>query len=236
MSIMFVLLLALALVPVVNAEIANHVVISEVQIADNEFVELYNPTNSDIDMTGWHWCYFSSGRNWNESWRDKEFQSGATIPAYGFYLIAIKSGDFPTADWNLGYGEHFLADGSGSVGIFLWNPNTKTPEEAEAGGIDAVAWGSVNYVKEGTEATALGSGKSLQRKVNATITEDGYGPAWDSNNNSADFFIQALPNPQNSTWVVEHGPLPPVPELPSIILFAIGLIALAGYALYTKKK
>lgn len=202
--------------------IADHVVISEVQIAEDEFVELYNPTSSDINMTGWHWCYFPSG--WNESWRNKEFQGGAVIPAYGFYLIAIKSGDFPTADWNLGYSGHFLADENGSVGIFPWDPDEKSAEEAQEGRIDALAWGSVQYVKEGIEAPAPGSGKSLQRKVNATIPDDGvHGPAWDSDNNSADFFIRDSPNPQNSKF----GPLPPIPELPSLILLAAGLTVVA---------
>jgi hypothetical protein len=55
-------------------------VISEVQIATNEFVELYNPTNSAIDMTDWHWCYFSSGRDWNNSkWKKKENGMGKWI-------------------------------------------------------------------------------------------------------------------------------------------------------------
>jgi len=58
----------------------------------------------------------------------------------------------------------------------------------------------------------------------ATITENGYGPARDFNNNSADFFIQAEPNPQNSGAEA----VPPVPELPGIILLAFGLLMLAG--------
>jgi len=59
------ILFAFGFVPVVAHVAPEHVVISEVQIADNEFVELYNPTDSAIDMTGWHWCYYSSGRDWN---------------------------------------------------------------------------------------------------------------------------------------------------------------------------
>ena len=53
------ILVVTALLPIAIAqEVPAHVVISEVQIATNEFVELYNPTNSAINMTGWHWCYF----------------------------------------------------------------------------------------------------------------------------------------------------------------------------------
>jgi hypothetical protein len=248
MSIIFVLLLVLAFVPVVNAEIANHVVISEVNITGNpEWVELYNPTSESIDLssTPIYLCYYASSKDWNKSSSPAagKMQLSGSIPAYGFYLVKIDgiTGTIPTPDYDWGYtGDADTLDNfKGSVAIFPWNPNTKTPDEAEAGGIDAVAWGSVNYVKEGTEAPALGSGKSLQRKVNATLNESAsYGPAYDSDDNSADFFIQDSPNPQNSTWIFEsgHKPLPPVPELPSIILFAVGLITLAGYVLYTKKK
>ena len=135
-------------VQVVGADsIADHVVVSEVQIATSEFVELYNPTNSDIDMTSWHWCYFSSNRNWNESWRDKVFPSGATIPTHGFYLIVVNGDVGVTPDWNLSYVGGQLSDSAGSVGIFPCDPDTKTVEEAESGRIDAVAWGTVSYDK-----------------------------------------------------------------------------------------
>ena len=59
-----------------------------------------------------------------------------------------------------------------------------------------------------------------------------YGPAWDTDNNSADFFIQDSPNPQNSG----ADPLPPVPKLSTIILLSTGLITLAGYVLLTKRR
>ncbi|MDI6886930.1 MAG: LPXTG cell wall anchor domain-containing protein, partial [archaeon] len=100
-----------------------------------------------------------------------------------------------------------------------------------------VGYGDEAEWYEGSPAAVPGKGKSLQRKVNATINESAsYGPAWDSNDNSADFFIQTYPNPQNSTWTGEHGPLPPVPELPSIVLLAFGLLMLAGYVLLTKRR
>ena len=46
------------LVLTVNAEFADHVVISEVQIggatANDEFIELYNPMGSPISLEGWY--------------------------------------------------------------------------------------------------------------------------------------------------------------------------------------
>ena len=217
--------------------IANHVVISEVCInagdgTGSEWVELYNPTDSPIVMTGWHWCYFSSDRNWNSSYRDKTFLDGATIPKHGFYLILVNGTVGVTFDWNLGYGTNQLSDTAGSIGIFPFDPDEKTAVDAKNGRIDAVGWGSaVTYVYETVNASVPGSGESLQRKVNDTIDE-GYGPAWDTNNNSADFFIQTTPNPQFS----ETGPVPPIPELPTLILFSAGLIILAGYVLLKRRR
>jgi len=230
-GVLVLAMVGLVMGQVVGADsIADHVVISEVEISDSEWVELYNPTDSDVDMNGWYWCYYSSGRYWNSP-TNRRALSG-TIKAQRFYLLRI-DGTVPNADWDTGYSAppNTLDNTDGSVGIFPWDPVTKSNETAKSGRIDVVAWGSVSYVKEGTEATAPGSGESLQRRVNGTITENGYGPGWDSNDNSADFFIHS-PDPQTSG----ADPLPPVPELSTLILLSIGLIALAGYVLLTKRR
>ena len=225
----------LAMVQVVGADsIADHVVISEILIEGSggeEFVELYNPTESEVDMSSWYWCYFSSSSDWNSSTNHPQFPSGAKIFPHRFYLIGLKGYPMPTSNWQP-YSTARLSNLAGSVGIFPWDPDTKTAEDAESGRIDAVAWGTVSHVKEGTEADVPTPSKSLQRRVNDTITENGYGPGWDSNDNSADFFIQDSPDPQNSG----ADPLPPVPELSTLLLLSIGLIALAGYVLLTKRR
>jgi hypothetical protein len=186
-------ILILAAPIAIAQEVPPHVVISEVQIATNEFVELYNPTNTAIDMTGWHWCYFPDDRNWNKSWRDKTFPGGAIIPAHGFYLIGLKGFPEPPSDWQV-YNSAQLAD-SGSVGIFPWDPNTKTAEEAKAGKIDAVGWGSATYVYETATASTPGSGESIERKS----LGGGYAPCQDMDNNSFDFVVQGTPTPKNSS-------------------------------------
>jgi len=59
---------------------ASHVVISEVQVGgtlvDDEFVELYNPTNSAISLSGWRLRRKTSTGTGTHSrvgfWRDRE--------------------------------------------------------------------------------------------------------------------------------------------------------------------
>lgn len=193
--------------------VADHVVISEVQVADEEFIELYNPSNEDTDMTGWHWCYFSSARDWNDPFRDRTFPEGATIPAHGFYLIATTAGEFPDADWNLDYATHFLSNSAGCIGVFPWDPSEKTAEEARDGRIDAVGYGSVDHVREGSETDAPSEGKSIERKARASSTaasmsaggvDEHGGNGYDSDDNSQDFVLRTASEPQNSSTPPEY--------------------------------
>ena len=101
--------------------------------------------------------------------------------------------------------------------------------------ISGVGWGSINpatvtYCENAPYPTNPGNNESLQRKINATIEGDGYGPAWDTNDNSADFFKQTIPSPQNSA----SGPVAPIPELNTLILLMTGLVALMGYVIVKK--
>ncbi len=223
-------------VPVAAGSIADHVVISEVEIVDSEWVELYNPTDAAVDMTSWYWCYFNSTTTWNQPSNQEVFSecsSDLSIEPHTCYLMRI-DGAVANADWdsgNLGK-PNTLDNTTGSVAIFPWDPGAKTAAEAEEGRIDAVAWGVVSSVKEGTEAPAPGSGVSLQRRVSDTITFDGFhGPGWDTENNAADFFV-AAPDPHSS----HYSPVPPIPELGPLILFATGLCTLAGYVMVVRRR
>ena len=226
-AMLWVILAAVILavfVPVVSAEFADHVVISEVQIKQDEFVELYNPTDDAIDMTGWYWCYFSPGQDWNESNRCKEFPDGTTvIHTHGYYLIGLHGYDILKSDWQP-YDSKRLGDNKGSVAIFPWDPREKTVDEAKTMCIDAVGWKQNDQaddpiVHEGAPTSNPDAGKSMVRKTDATGVDPLYGNAWDTDNNSDDFVLQ-VPNPQNSSGIS----LPPLPEPSVLTLISVGLI------------
>jgi endonuclease G len=201
-------------------------VISEVQVegatVNDEFVELYNPTNGTISLSGWYLTKKTSGGN--EQNLLAGFPVGKSISAHGFFLITPQSNytgaTIPDANYSQTY-RFIAADNT----VILYN-------ESKTAVIDKVGFG--NAVDNETESYPANpaDNKSLQRKVNATLNESGsYGPAWDTDNNSADFFIQANPNPQNSS----AEPVPPIPELNTLILLSTGLIALAGYFLLKRR-
>jgi len=170
----------------------SSLIINEIQVKDNEFVELYNPTGSVINLASYSFTYYSSSRDWNDPYRNKTFPANASISAGGYYLIGLNgypelSGN-PDADWQI-YTSSQLSNSAGSIGIFPWDPLTKTVSEAQAGAIDIAAWGNVVNVKEGTSfQTFLGLDKSMQRK----------GTGQDTDNNDSDFEYKTIPSPTNS--------------------------------------
>ena len=178
---------------------AQNVVISEIRASgQEEFVELYNPTDEEINMSNWYFSYFSSGNDWNNPWQSKQFLATSTIASSSYFLIAL--GDYPEVngnpdpDWKP-YKIN-LSDESGSIGIFSCNPG----EGGESCKIDAVGWGQT-LVKEGDAASPAPAGKSLGRKI---AIDEGNLNYLDLDNNRLDFGIQTpTPGEQNEN-------LPPV--------------------------
>lgn len=180
----------------------DHLIISEVQLADNEFVELYNPTDENINMCPdeencWYFSYFSSRKDWNEPYRNWQFPERTNIAASTHYLIGIFN--YPDVDWEIltqegkPYSTGQINNNAGSVAIFSCDPkdteeNPKTVEEAMTCKVDALGWGET-VVKEGEPADPIAPAeKSLARKIG--ITQDGFLVYKDSDNNQADFEIQ----------------------------------------------
>ena len=187
---------------------ANHVVISEFATrgpssASDEFIELYNPTDNPIDISGWKLQYSATTNG--ATWGDRAILPASTfIAAHGFYLIVNTSyvpgtaADFSSGLWTSGSG---MAD-NGHERIV----NAATVE------IDKVGWGTAVNPEGGSAAPNHGTtanSNSVERKALATSTADSLaaggahvllGNGQDTNVNGSDFVFQSHGrNPQNSS-------------------------------------
>jgi hypothetical protein len=193
----------LRLIPTEFSASTDHLLISEVQLADNEFVELYNPTDIPTSTAGWFLSYFSASREWNNPTISWEFPT-TTIEPKSYYLIGIFG--YSDVDWvilgkttGVPYAKGQLGNDKGAIGIFSCNPEIATSdtialEEAIAQAknckIDALGWGET-IVKEGEAANPDDSaGKSLGRKLG--INQQGELNYIDTDNNQSDFEIQEI--------------------------------------------
>lgn len=200
-------LLAFFFLLIVNssrAQVANHVSISEVLVdgvnessaANNdEFVEIYNPTDSPVGVGGWTLDYRSaSGTTFNNK---HTIPNGTTIQPHRYYLIG--GGGVATRDNSSE--TVILGLGNAGGGVFLRNQSAAT--------VDLFGWGTaVASNAEGTPIAAAGQGTSLERKAKSSSSsvtmgtggaDEFEGNGYDSDNNSNDFVMRTTPQPQNSS-------------------------------------
>lgn len=194
------------------AQEATSVVISEVcGIGTRDFVELYNPTSADIDISGWMIKYKSATGSTASG--TTTLGSGKIIKSHGYFLIGLAgiTGTFVTdADGTIDMsgsttgGGHVALCIPGTTGSAVWQNQIV---------VDLVGWGTAN-MPDGTAAPSHpATGGSLERKAFATSTtatmavggsDATRGNGYDTNNNSADFVTRTVSNPQNSTSPLEH--------------------------------
>jgi len=175
------------------------VLLSEIQIADNEFVELYNPTNDDISLSGWYFAHYSQERDWDNPLHLKEFPSNAIIKSKDYYLVGLGGYLGSIIDWLL-YDEcqFDLSNEAGSIALYSYNPSEKTSEYLQQNYTDVFAWGNPQNVKELTAFSPIPSQNySFERKQGWPN-----GNSEDTDNNLQDFFAQEVPNPQSSQGLV----------------------------------
>ncbi len=196
--------------------VANHVVISEVSggngsgnAATDEFIELYNPTNADVNIGNWRVQYKSAtGSNYNASYT---IPAGTFIQAHGYFLLGGANYSGPVAR-DLSYGSTIDVSASTTAGGHVRiGPGLTTNVNDVA--VDKVAWGTGNS-PEGTAAPSHPAvGGSLERKAlststSATMAVGGAdalaGNGWDTDNNGADFVTRAVRQPQNSQSPTEQ--------------------------------
>jgi endonuclease G, mitochondrial len=188
-----------------QAAVGTNVVISEVYGGGgnsgasykNDYIELYNPTNSSISLSGWSIQYASSTGTFTSI-----TNLSGSIGARQYYLIQQASGgggtqSLPTPNAT---GTINLSASSGKVA--LAKVITSVSGSSDSNVIDFVGYGSVNN-SETSPIGALSATTSAERKDNNGGTVQGQGNGWDTNNNSLDLVITSSLAPQNSSSPAE---------------------------------
>jgi predicted extracellular nuclease len=151
---------------------ATHVVISEIYggggnsgaVYTHDFIELYNPTSSDVDMEGWSVQYQSGG---GAGPFGAIANISGVIAARGFFLIQANPGSggtlpLPAPDAVAGFA---LAAASGKVALSADTLPVSGP--ADTALVDFVGYGTANLFEGAAPAIAPGNTTSVERKAGA---------------------------------------------------------------------
>ncbi len=169
------------------------ILINEIQVEGTtsekeDFVELYNPNNENVDLTNWYLQRKTKNASDFSSYVPKSLFSGKTINAKNYFLIANASSSF-SADATTTY--PLAKDNT----LILKNPGEEI--------VDKVGWGEANDFEAAT-ASNPESGKSIGRKWSTTTQN-----YIDTNNNQIDFEIQSpTPKAQNQSPQPAQNQLP----------------------------
>jgi len=146
-------------------------------LAHDEFVEIYNPNEEDIDLTNWYLQKKTTQGSSFSSLLPKDSLQGKVIPAQGFFLAGHQDSlDISLLDivWP---NDNSVTDDNT---IVLKNPSGEV--------IDKVGWGTASDC-EGNCASSPAPGQSIQRKIQE-------GNFLDTDDNGADFLLQDCPSPK----------------------------------------
>jgi DNA/RNA endonuclease G (NUC1) len=188
----------------------------------NDFIELFNPGASSVDITGWSVQYASTtGTTWQAT------SLSGTIPAGGFYLIQEAAGtgaapNLPTPD-AVGSGSGIaMAAGAGKVFLSSTTALLSGACPIAATVVDKVSYGS------GTSDCGYGTTATLG---NATAAIRNSGGCAFTGSMTADFTV-AAPTPRNSATTAQPcgGPPPNQPVTVTISPSAASIAAGATQA------
>ncbi|MFD2720356.1 T9SS type A sorting domain-containing protein [Hymenobacter monticola] len=181
----------------------------------NDFVELYNPGNVDINLGSYSLQYAAAA---GTSPYSVIPLGNLSIPAHGYFLIQLGSTTSPGAGATLTAPDVTNSQNiSATAGRLALVSNTTalvaTAAANAPGVVDFVGYGSGVATFEGaSRATAPSNTTSIERKARASSTstdmaagnvDADQGNGYDSDNNNLDFVTRSAPGPQNSASPTE---------------------------------
>ena len=178
----------------------------------NDFIELYNPTNQPVDLTGWSVQYASKAGSFGGNITNLT----GTIKAHGFYLIQEAAGSGGTKDLP-------TPDATGSINMSAKEFKLALVKSTEAIGgkddanvVDFLGVGGADACEGNGAAPILSNTTAAVRKTDGVDTDD----------NAADF-MAAEPSPRNSTYTGSDPDPDPVPD-PTVVPISTALAGEAG--------
>ena len=200
--------------------VSPNILISEVQVsgsngANDEFVELYNPSVNFVDLSGWR----ISRRTASVSGALTTLVSSmsGSIKPHGFFLVAN-----PLYSGSVSADLLYSATSSGIASnntVILFSDNGVTV-------VDKVGMGTAEDNEGGTTVVVPTSGQSVERKATVTSTDVSMNPGGsdefegngqDTDTNGSDFILKIISNPQNASSTEEPAivPTPTATETPT---------------------
>jgi Lamin Tail Domain/Secretion system C-terminal sorting domain len=181
------------------AQLANHVVIAEVyggggnagSYWQNDYIILYNPTSSSVDISTWSVQYAASG---SASWEVTNLEG--SIDAGSYYAIQEAQGSGGSASLPFTPNVIGIISMSATSGkVALVNNQTALTESDPTGNadiVDFVGYGSANAYEGAGSTPTLSNTSSARRKDNEGNSTYGInGSGWDTDDNSTDFYKES---------------------------------------------
>jgi len=202
---------------------ANHIVISEIQVkgnsADDEFIEIYNPTDSIISLADFSIQYLSGIATSTAKIIKKNFNTLDQISAKSFFLLVNSNATSSLKDKaDMTYSSFSLSGNSTGATLFLVGTTTIISNLDDLLIIDSLSYGNPILPVSNIIPTVPDANKSLERKAASISTTDSmilgehqfWGNGYDSDSPD-DFILRGLPEPQNSLNFPEPRTSPTTP-------------------------
>jgi hypothetical protein len=199
------------------AQLANHVVIAEVYTGGgstnatytNDYVVLYNPTASPVNLSTW-----SLQRSVNSSLDvfDEIINLVGSIPANSYYLVqgqSAGSNGVPLPVVPSANGSNFNLTGSaGQVALVDDQTSITGAGISDPNVVDFVGYGASTTAEGSPVSPVPTTSQSMRREDNSGNSTYGTnGSGWDTNDNSADFYIQGnltSDPPRGQSFLANH--------------------------------